>query len=99
MPAHTGAVASFRGGSTSTPVFLQVETHGNAGPRRPGSGKKSLLSWQPYTLKPEPGTPVVPFCPFHLGVSLLKLNSRKKGTLIINGLLGNLVSHGFSELK
>ena len=33
------------------------------------------------------GTPVVPFCPFYLGVSLLKLNSRKKGTLIINGLL------------
>ena len=37
------------------------------------------------------GTPVVPFCPFNFGVSLLKLNSRKKGTLIINGLLGNLV--------
>ena len=36
------------------------------------------------------GTPVVPFRPFYLGVSLLKLNSRKKGTLIINGLLGNL---------
>ena len=40
------------------------------------------------------GTPVVPFFPFYLGVSLLKLNSRKKGTLIIMGLLGNLV--GFS---
>ena len=26
------------------------------------------------------GTPVVPFCPFHFGVSLFKLNSRKKGT-------------------
>ena len=36
------------------------------------------------------GTPVVPFCPFYFGVSFLKLNSRKKGTLIINGLLGNL---------
>ena len=36
------------------------------------------------------GTPVVPFCPFCFGVSLLKLNSGKKGTLIINGLLGNL---------
>ena len=39
------------------------------------------------------GTPVVPFCPFYLGVSLLKLNSRKKGTLIIKGLLGNLVMY------
>ena len=36
-----------------------------------------------------PGTPVVPFCPFYL--EFPKLNSRKKGTLIINGLLGNLV--------
>ena len=38
------------------------------------------------------GTPVVPFYPFCLGVSLLKLKSRKKGTLIIRGLLGNLVN-------
>ena len=37
------------------------------------------------------GSPVVPFCPFCLGVSLLKPNMRKKGTLIIKGLLGNLV--------
>ena len=37
------------------------------------------------------GTPAVPFYPFCLGVSLLKLNSRKKGTLMIRGLLGNLV--------
>ena len=37
------------------------------------------------------GSPVVPFYPF-LGGSLLKPNSRKKGTLIIKGLLGNLVS-------
>ena len=36
------------------------------------------------------GTPVVPFCPFYIGVSLLKLNSRKKGALITQGLLGNL---------
>ena len=36
------------------------------------------------------GTPVVPFCPFYFGVSLLKRNSRKKGTRIIHGLLGNL---------
>ena len=28
--------------------------------------------------------------PFLFGVSLLKPNSRKKGTLIIRGLLGNL---------
>ena len=39
----------------------------------------------------ELGTPVVPFCPLYLGI-LLKLNSRKKGTLIINGLLENLGS-------
>ena len=37
------------------------------------------------------GTPVVPFCPFYFGVSLFKLNRRRKGTLIMNGLLGNLV--------
>ena len=30
--------------------------------------------------------------PFLFGVSLLKLNNRKKGTFIINGLLGNLDS-------
>ena len=39
-------------------------------------------------------TPVVPFCPFHLGAYLLKLNSRKKGTLIIDRLLGNLAKTG-----
>ena len=38
------------------------------------------------------GTPLVPFCAFYFGVSLLKLNSRNKGTLIIMGLLGNLVT-------
>ena len=37
------------------------------------------------------GTPVVPFFPFNFGVSLLKQNSRKKGILMIMGLLGNLV--------
>ena len=37
------------------------------------------------------GTTVVPFCPLYFGASLLRLNSRKKGTLIIYGLLGNLV--------
>ena len=36
------------------------------------------------------GTPVVPFVPFYMGVSLVKLNTRKKGILIIKGLLGNL---------
>ena len=36
------------------------------------------------------GTPVAPFSPFYLGVSLWKLNGSKKGTLIIKGLLGNL---------
>ena len=42
-------------------------------------------------LNPILGTPVVHFFTFNFGVSLLKLNSRKKGTLIINGLLGNIV--------
>ena len=32
----------------------------------------------------------MPICPFHWWFSLLKLNSRKKGTFIIRGLLGNL---------
>ena len=37
------------------------------------------------------GAPVVPFYPFSFWVPLLKPNSRKKGSLIIKGLLGNLV--------
>ena len=36
------------------------------------------------------GTPVVSFFPFYFGVSFSKCNGRKKGTLTINGLLGNL---------
>ena len=36
------------------------------------------------------GAPVIPFYPFSFWVPLLKPNSRKKGTLIIKGLLGNL---------
>ena len=36
------------------------------------------------------GAPVVPFYPFSFWVPLLKPNSRKKGTLIMKGLLGNL---------
>ena len=42
------------------------------------------------TLLKDLGTPIVPFCPFFFGVSLLKPKSSQKGTLIINGLLGNL---------
>ena len=47
------------------------------------------------TLSPRPlgiclGAPAVPFYPFSFWVPLLKPNSRKKGTLIIKGLLGNL---------
>ena len=38
------------------------------------------------------GSPVILFCPFYLGVSLLTPNTREKGTLIIKGLLGNLGS-------
>ena len=39
--------------------------------------------------------------PFFWGVVLLKLNSRKKGTLVINGLLGNLelLSHPYTTLQ
>ena len=36
------------------------------------------------------GSPVEPFYPFSFWVPLLKPNSRKKGTLIVKGLLGNL---------
>ena len=36
------------------------------------------------------GSPVVPVYPFSFWVPLLKPNSRKKGSLIIKGLLGNL---------
>ena len=36
------------------------------------------------------GSPVVPFYPVSFWVPLLKPNSRKKGALIIKGLLGNL---------
>ena len=38
------------------------------------------------------GTPSDPFA-FLFWVSLLKLNSKKKGTLIIHGFLGNLVNN------
>ena len=31
------------------------------------------------------GTPAVLFSPFHVGVSLSKLNIKKKGTLVIKG--------------
>ena len=43
-----------------------------------------------FTIDPCLGSPVVPFYPFSFWVPLLKPNSRKKGTLIIKGLLGNL---------
>ena len=36
------------------------------------------------------GSPVLPFCSFSFGDPLLKPNSKNKGTLIIEGLLGNL---------
>ena len=35
------------------------------------------------------GTQLVPSFPFHLGISFLKLNMRKKGTVIVNGILEN----------
>ena len=51
-----------------------------------GARVKAPKPYSPLLL----GTTVVPFFPFCLGVSLLKLNSRKKDTLSIKGLLGNL---------
>ena len=42
-------------------------------------------------------SPVVPFCPFSFWVRLLKPNIRKKGTLMIKGLLGNLGSYASSS--
>ena len=42
------------------------------------------------------GAPVVPFYPFSFGVPLLKPNSKKKGALIIKGLLGNLEKGSYS---
>ena len=41
----------------------------------------------------------MPFCPFCFRVPLLKLNIRKKGTLIVKGLLRNLESLYFNVLK
>ena len=52
------------------------------------------LTLQGSVVPNELGTPVVPFIPFDFGVALLKVSTRKKGTLIINGLLGNLVKDG-----
>ena len=43
------------------------------------------------------GSPVVPFYPFSFWVPLLKPNSKKKGTLIVKGLLGNLVLEVFKK--
>ena len=42
---------------------------------------------------------MVPFCPFHFRVPLLKPNNKAKGTLIIMGLLRNLVAVGEGELR
>ena len=55
----------------------------------------NLVKWEPCLL----GSPVVSFCPFYLGVSLLKPNSRKKGTLIIKRLLRNQGGNPVSTLR
>ena len=47
------------------------------------------LVWGSYFL----GTPVVPGVPFYFGVSLVKLDIRKKGTFVSKRLLGNLALH------
>ena len=57
---------------------------GDAGFDPAGFAKNQrLLPW--YREAELLGILVVPFCPFCLGVFLFKLNSRKKGTLIIKG--------------
>ena len=38
----------------------------------------------------------MPFFPFYVRVSLLQLNSRKKGTLVITGLLGTSIPASIS---
>ena len=45
-----------------------------------------FIGLTPHRSYPALGTLVVPFFPFYLGVSLLKLNSKKKGTLLIKGV-------------
>ena len=46
---------------------------------------------------------MVPFCPFYFSVPFLKPNGKKKGTLIVMGLLRNLVKveamEGHSEIR
>ena len=60
----------------------------NAKPLNPKSLKPKPLSTK--LLNPEPRYPSSTLLPFLFWVSSLKLNNRKKGTLTINGLLGNL---------
>ena len=62
------------------------EHHASARPRHLAFCLSTLPLRFPYRL----GSPVVPFYPFSFWVPLLEPNSRKKGTLIIKGLLGNL---------
>ena len=45
------------------------------------------------------GSSVFPFCLLNPGVPLLKLSTRKKGTLITEGLLGNLGYVGFRNVS
>ena len=46
----------------------------------------------PESDPPKRGYRVVPFCPFSFWAAFLKPNSRKRGILIIKGLLRNLVN-------
>ena len=59
-----------------------------------GVGTRSQVPFRPAALLSRVdallGSPVVAFYPFSFWVPLLKPNSRKKGTLIIKGLQGNL---------
>ena len=82
-------------GESPTPRFPSI-----VNPRKLETGLRTNSAGIPYTLLlriEAIGFPtflasaVVPFCPFYCGgVSLLKPNIRKKGTLIIRGLLRNL---------
>ena len=73
---------------TWVPITVATARRGRKdyGTRLPGVGDAS-------SLEPRfPSSTLLPF--FSLGVSLLKPSIRKKGTLIIKGLLGNLVVVG-----
>ena len=87
-------VAGFRESSKGSALIYKKEEKGQGEGRRGDWRCKQGIEGN--TLKTLVntclGAPVVPFYPFSFWVPLLKPNSRKKGTLIIKGLLGNLAA-------